>query len=97
MINGTGAGADVGFVRVLTTSNRGWTPEELTDRAMEKIISISESTAPELRVQAEAFRDSVRQVVLLAMEQAVKSDRTTLINLLKKSGHDDLAEIVRKI
>ena len=32
-----------------------------------------------------------------ALEQAVKSDRTTLYNEFKNQGHDDMAEILRKL
>ena len=42
MINGVQTTLDNGFkVEVQTTSNRGWTPEELADRALEKLLHVS--------------------------------------------------------
>ena len=32
-----------------------------------------------------------------ALNQGIKSDRTTLYNEFKKQGHDDMAEILRKL
>ena len=89
--------ASLGNFEVQTTSGRGHTPEELAINAVTKIISISEDTDPVLKQQAEAFRERMFYVILHALEQAVKSDRTTLYNEFKKQGHDDVAEILRKL
>jgi hypothetical protein len=94
---GTSVFGEVGSVTVRTTQNRGWTPEELADHAMERILAISESATPEVRAQAEAFRDNIHGVIVSALKQAVLSDRTTLYNLLAQQGHNDLAEIIRKL
>jgi len=86
-----------GNVNVQTTSGRGHTAEELSANAVAKIISISDSADPVLKQQAEAFRDRMFQVIVHTLEQAIKSDRTTLYNEFKKQGHDDMAEILRKL
>ncbi len=44
--------ATVGNVFVQTTSNRGFTPEEVAERCLDRIVSIAESAAPEVRAQA---------------------------------------------
>ena len=89
--------ATAGSVNVQTTSERGHTPEELSANAVAKIISISDSADPVLKQQAEAFRDRMFQVIVHTLEQAIKSDRTTLYNEFKKQGHSDMAEILRKL
>ena len=89
--------ASLGNFEVQTTSGRGHTPEELAKNAIAKIISISEDTDPALKQQAEAFRERMFYVIVHTLEQAVKSDRTTLYNEFKKQGHDDMAEILRKL
>ena len=89
--------ASVGSFDVQTTSGRGHTPEELAKNAVAKIISISEDTDTVLKQQAEAFRERMFYVIVHTLKQAVKSDRTTLYNEFKKQGHDDVAEILRKI
>ena len=89
--------ATAGSVNVQTTSERGHTPEELSANAVAKIISISRTADPVLKQQAEAFRDRMFHVIVHTLKQAVKSDRTTLYNEFKKQGHEDVAEILRKI
>ena len=89
--------ASVGSFDVQTTSGRGHTPEELAKNAVAKIISISEDTDPVLKQQAEAFRERMFYVIVHTLKQAVKSDRTTLYNEFKKQGHDDVAELLRRL
>ena len=87
----------IGAFDVQTTENRGHTPEELALNAVKKIISIADDADPVLKQQAEAFRDRMFHVLVHTLGQAIKSDRTTLYNEFKKQGHDDVAEILRKL
>ena len=64
---------------------------------MERLISISENATPEVRAQAEAFKDNMTQVVLLYLKQAIASDRATVAGLLQKQGHKDMADIIRRL
>ncbi len=89
--------ANVGGVEVQTTSNRGMTPEEIATSAVNKIISISDDASPLIKMQAEAFRERVFHVIVTSINQGVKSDRTTLYNLLSNQGHRDMAEILRNL
>ena len=89
--------ADTGKVGVETTQYRGFTPEEIAERAVSKIISISNDADPVIKVQAEAFRTRMYHVIVSACKDAISSDRTTLYNLFAKQGHEDMAEILRKI
>jgi|TARA_R110000787_G_scaffold255397_2_gene360719 hypothetical protein len=84
-------------VSVSTTSNRGYTPEEVAEMCLSKIIQVSNTAPPEIQQQARAYCDALRNVLVYYMKQAVASDRTTLFNLLKSQGHEDLAEIVRRM
>lgn len=45
-----------GGVRIMTTSGRGFTPEEISERALDKIIAISNEADPVIKKQAEEFR-----------------------------------------
>lgn len=87
----------VGTFEVQTTQERGHTPEELAINAVQKIISISDTADPVIKQQAEAFRERMFYVIVHTLNQAVKSDRTTLYNEFKKQGHEDVAEILRKL
>ena len=87
----------IGDVVVKTTEHRGLTPEELAERAVEQIVSVSSSVDPIVRQQAEAFKNRIYHVVLGIIKQAVKSDRTTLYNEFIQQGHPDIADILRRL
>ena len=87
----------IGTVNVETTNNKGLSPEYWTERIIERLISISENATPEVKAQAEAFKDNMTQVVLLYLKQAIASDRATVAGLLQKQGHKDMADIIRRL
>ena len=87
----------VGNVTVNTTSNRGLTPEELTEMAVANIIHVGKDAPKPLQDQAMAYQKRIKQVILHYLKQAVKSDRTTLVNKLHNAGHTDAAEIIRRL
>jgi len=90
-------GAFLGPVEIMTTSGRGFSPEEVANRCMAQLMKVSD-TAPEvIREQAKAFESVMREVVLFYMKEVVKSDRTTLYNELKNNGYPEAAEIVRRL
>lgn len=84
-------------VSVISTSGRGMTPEEVADLAMGKIMHVADTAPPEIAMQANAFKDRLRTVVLHYMKQAVASDRTTVYNALTDAGHPELAELIRRL
>tara|TARA_R110000824_G_scaffold28915_1_gene96726 strand:- start:1290 stop:1580 length:291 start_codon:yes stop_codon:yes gene_type:complete len=89
--------SNMGDVVVKTTENRGLSPEELAERAVEQIVGISASVDPVVRQQAEAFKSRIYHVVLGIIKQAIKSDRTTLVNEFIQQGHPDVADILRRL
>ena len=95
-MNGVNVGALLGGIQVYATNNRGFTPEELVDRAVDKIIHVGSQSHPAIREQAEAFKASIREVILHYMKQAVASDRTTIANLLTQAGHSALIPILKE-
>ena len=89
--------SSIGDVVVKTTQNRGLSPEELAERAVDQIVSVSDSVDPIVRQQAEAFKSRIYQVGLGIINQAIKSDRTTLMNEFIQLGHRDIADILRRL
>jgi hypothetical protein len=78
------------IVQVKTTNNRGFTPDELAERCVEKIVSVSDSAHPGIRDQARAFQKHIEKVVAFYLRQAIRSDRTTVYNALQDAGHPEL-------
>ena len=90
-------GFQLGNVMVATTQNKGHDPEFWAEQVTHKIVGISETAAPHIRQQAEAFRSQVYQVILLGMKNSIKSDRVTLSNKLRQQGHEAMANIIKEL
>jgi hypothetical protein len=98
MIQGVQTTVNNGFkVEVQTTNNRGWTPEELADRALDKLLHVSKDSDEQIRAQALVFKEQIRQVLVFYMKEAIQSDRTTICAELQKQGHAELAGIISKL
>jgi acetyl esterase/lipase len=85
---------EIGDVIVATTDNRGFTPEEIAERALDKIIHVGSQSHPAVREQAEAFKDSIRQVLIHYMYEVVRSHNVTLANKLTQAGHPEMIPIL---
>jgi hypothetical protein len=83
-----------GSVVVMTTNNRGFTPEEVAERALDKIIYVGGNCHPAIRDQAEAFRENIRQILVFYMNEAIHSDRTTIAARLREAGHPELIKLL---
>lgn len=81
-------------VKVVTTSGRGFTPEEIAERALDKIIYVGSQTHPAIRDQAEAFKNQIRKVLVFYMQEAVRSNHTTLANKFRKAGHPEFVKLL---
>lgn len=90
-------GGLVGDVKAYATSGRGLNVEELADMAMRKVLHIADTAPPDLREQANQFKERIRQLLITYMHQAIKSDRTTLYNQLRGAGNPEIADIVLRI
>ncbi len=84
----------LGGVKTMNVSGRGFTPEELAENALERIISISSSADPVIRQQAEAFREHIRKVLVSYGNQCIKSNNTTISNRLREAGHPELTQLL---
>jgi len=88
---------DEQVVLVNTSDNRGFTPEELSEQCVQKLISVSDTAPPAIRDQARAYQKHIETFVAYYMRQAIRSDRTTVYNALNDAGHPDLADLIRRL
>jgi len=84
-------------VLVFTSENRGHSAEEMAEMALNKIMLVSEDALPVIRDQAVAHRERLKEILIFYMKRMAQSERTTIWALMKKQGHDDLAEIIRRL
>ena len=85
------------IVKIQTTNNRGFSPDEVAERCVEKLISVSDTAHPAIRDQAQAFQKHMEKVVAFYMREAIRSDRTTVYNALIDAGHPKLADGIRRL
>lgn len=85
------------FVVVHTTQGRGFSPDEVAGRCVDRLMSVSESAHPLIKEQAKAFKKDMEKVVAHYMREAISSDRTTVYNALVEAGHPELADAVRRL
>jgi hypothetical protein len=97
MVNSVGGKVQPGIVTATTTSHTGLTPEYWADRCLARIVHVSDSSESVIADQARAYRERIRATLTHYIRNAIKSDRTTLYNLFIQQGHQDMAEILRKL
>jgi hypothetical protein len=93
-MNGLG---EIGTVKVFTTVDRGFTPEEIAERALDKIIYVGERSHPLLLEQARAFKDQLRTVLVHYLKEAQDNERLTITAKLRASGHHNIADILGEL
>jgi len=89
--------SDLGEVMVYTSNDSGHSPEQIADMALNRIMSVSENAPPVIRDQAMAHRDMLKEILIYYMKSMAQSERTTIWALMKKQGHHDIAEIIRRL
>ena len=87
----------LGKVGVTTTDGKGHDPEFWATQATKKICDVSANAPEHIKQQALAFQNQVYTVILYTIKNAIESRDTTLINLLIKQGHEDMARIIKEL
>ena len=85
------------IVTVHTSDNKGFSPEEVASRCADKIIQVGDNAPIEIQEQARAYKEHIEKVIAFYMKEAIKSDRTTVVNAIKNAGQEKLAELIRRI
>ena len=87
----------LGILETKTSNFGGHPPEFWAERLAEKIVGFSEDNEPHVVEQAKAYREQIKQVCLIYIENAIKSYKATLVQELIKGGEEELAKIVLKL
>ena len=88
---------ELGVIEAKTTSFGGHPPEFWASRLTEKIVSHSENEDPHIKEQARAFKDQMTNVLLHYVALAKKQERDTICQVLISNGHQDMANIIRRV
>ncbi|MFZ9615166.1 MAG: hypothetical protein ACO3AG_00680 [Fluviibacter sp.] len=84
----------LGTVKIMTTSGRGFSAEELAERALDQIVAVSDNAPPVIADQARAFRDNLREVLIYYMREAMRSRNVTLAAKLTAAGSPELVKLI---
>ena len=87
----------LGNISVHATQNEGHSPEFWAEQATKIICDYSNEAPEHIKQQAHAFQTQVYNVILHSIKNAIKSKNTTYVNLLKKQGHSDMADIIKEL
>ncbi len=89
--------ATVTPVNVVTSDNGGLSNDQIADMATDKIVYVSESAPQEIRLQAEAFRENVRNLLQFYVELARREERATICSKIREAGQHQLADAIRRL
>jgi hypothetical protein len=89
--------SELGNALVFTSDNGGHSPDQIAEMALNKIMVVSDTAPPVIREQAYAHRERLKDVLVFYMNRMCRSERTTIWALMKQQGHDDMAEIIRRL
>jgi hypothetical protein len=84
----------LGTVQVMTTNGRGFSAEELAERAVNQIINIGDNAPPVIADQAHAFRENLREVLIYFLREAMRSRNVTLAAKFTEAGFPELVKLI---
>jgi len=87
----------VGDVEVHTTTNRGHPPEFYAERICARLMFVADEAPPPIRDQALAFQERMKVIVLAGIRNAILSDHTTIMGVLRQAGMEDAAKLVHSL
>ena len=83
--------------KVCTSNNGGHSSDAVAEMCADKLMSVSDSAPPEIRMQAEAYKSQMLQIIAHYIKVAVKEDRATTCVKLQEAGFPDLANQLRRL
>ena len=89
--------SQLGSVVVKTSEQGGLNNEQIADLAVEKIASVSEDAPPHLKEQAKLFKEQLKGIIHHYILLARKEERASIIQVLRSSGHKEMAEYIRRL
>ena len=92
-----GTGVDIGSIGVTTSDNGGLSSDQIAEMARNKIVYVSEDAPPAIKDQAQVFADRVEEVVRFYIDLAKREERGSICQTLRNAGHNDIAELIRRL
>jgi len=87
----------LGPIKVYTSDNGGLSNEQIVEMALDRIIYIADGTHPAIKEQARAFKGQMANILVHYVALAKKQERDTICQILISNGHQDMANIIRRV
>ena len=87
----------LGSVNVFTSENGGLSNDQIAEMLANKIMYVSNEAPEPIRLQAEAFKDKVRNLVQYYVELARKEERATICAKVREAGQHQLADAIGRL
>ena len=87
----------VGSVSVVSSDNGGLSNDQIADMLANKLMYISDEAPEPIRLQAEAFRDRVRNLAQYYIELARKEERASICARVREAGQHQLADAIGRL
>ena len=84
-------------IKIHTADKGGHSPDAVAEMCVDKLMSVSTSAPPEIRMQEEAYKAQMLQIIAHYIKVAVKEDRTTTYVKIQEAGFPDLATQLRRL
>ena len=87
----------VGSVNIMTSENGGLSNDQIAEMLANKLIYISDDAPEPIRLQAEAYRDRVRNLAQYYIELARKEERASICAKVREAGQVELANAIGRL
>ena len=88
---------NVGSVNVVSSDNGGLSNDQIADMLATKLIYVSDEAPDPIRLQAEAFKDRVRNLAQYYIELARKEERASICAKVREAGQHQLADAIGRL
>ena len=88
---------NVGSVNVISSDNGGLSNDQIADMLATKLIYVSDEAPDPIRLQAEAFKDRVRNLAQYYIELARKEERASICAKVREAGQNQLADAIGRL
>jgi|TARA_R100001224_G_C4019370_1_gene148823 hypothetical protein len=89
--------ATVGTASVMTSEKGGLSNDQIAEMLTNKLIYVSDDAPEPIRLQAEAFKEKVRNLAQYYIELARKEERATICAKVRDAGQEQLAQAIGRI
>ena len=89
--------ATVGTASVMTSEKGGLSNDQIAEMLTNKLIYVSDDAPEPIRLQAEAFKEKVRNLAQYYIELARKEERATICAKVLEAGQHELADAIGRL